>query len=366
MGRQVLHKRGARAGGSRSDPQSGGPGPSSPFGVASVSLRVYPSSPEPRRAVDELVGQAEAAERAGFDGLMTSEHHGGFANYLPNPLLVTTWLLAATTHVWAAPSPLLLPLRPVHQLIEDLAWSAARFFGRLGAGFAAGALETDFEIAGVPFEERVSRFSSALQLLAAAFGTAAAPPNPELLGALQRDPAVAAGPPLSMVVAAQSLAGARRAAALGFGVLYNSLQDLDWLRRLSEGYRAHGGQGPVVLIRRVMLGVPEPSMLTEHRRRYETYASPAAKAHWDPNDAILADPDPKALGERLADAMRRSGADAINLRIHLAGMAQADAREQLQAIGDLVLPHLRRALGLHVSRADAAASGKPQNGRNGA
>ncbi len=90
---------------------------------------------------------------------MTSEHHGGFPNYLPNPLLAATWALDATDRMWAAPCPLLLPLRPVGQVVEDLAWTAQRFPGRVGAGFAAGALADDFVVSDVPFEEMRERFT---------------------------------------------------------------------------------------------------------------------------------------------------------------------------------------------------------------
>ena len=62
----------------------------------SISLRLYPhvglSAPE---MVRELRHQAVLATEAGFDGVMTSEHHGGFAGYMPNPLQAAGWLLEA-------------------------------------------------------------------------------------------------------------------------------------------------------------------------------------------------------------------------------------------------------------------------------
>ena len=112
-----------------------------PFAPGSVSLRVYPhldrSAPE---VVQELCAQAALAADCGFDGVMTSEHHGGFAGYLPNPLQAAGWCLDAMRRGWAAPCPLLLPLRPVALVAEEVAWLAARFPGRVGVGVAAGAL----------------------------------------------------------------------------------------------------------------------------------------------------------------------------------------------------------------------------------
>ena len=69
---------------------------------------------------------------------MTSEHHGGFAGYSPNPLQVTGWLLEAMRTGWCAPCPMLLPLRPVALVAEEVAWLAARFPGRVAVGRRAG------------------------------------------------------------------------------------------------------------------------------------------------------------------------------------------------------------------------------------
>src|SRR5207248_9281924 len=52
----------------------------SPFAPGSVSLRMYPHLDLVAPAIiDELLAQAVLAAESGFDGLMISEHHGGFA-----------------------------------------------------------------------------------------------------------------------------------------------------------------------------------------------------------------------------------------------------------------------------------------------
>src|ERR1043165_2417355 len=112
-----------------------------PFGPGSISLRCYPhldlGAPE---IVAELRAQAALAIEHGFDGVMTSEHHGGFHGYLPNPLQAAGWCLEAMTSGWATPSPWLLRLRPPALVAEEVAWLAARFPGRVGLGVASGAL----------------------------------------------------------------------------------------------------------------------------------------------------------------------------------------------------------------------------------
>jgi hypothetical protein len=86
---------------------------SAPFAAGSVSFRSYPNQGlGPTETIDELCAQAALAVAHGFDGVMTSEHHGGFAGYLPNPLQLAGFLLDAMPHGWAAPCPLRCTARP--------------------------------------------------------------------------------------------------------------------------------------------------------------------------------------------------------------------------------------------------------------
>ena len=93
---------------------------------------------------------------------MTSEHHGGFAGYLPNPLQAAGFALDAMPTGWAAPCPLLLLLRPTALVIEETAWLAARHPGRVGLGVAAGALPADFEIMDTTMDDLTARYARAL------------------------------------------------------------------------------------------------------------------------------------------------------------------------------------------------------------
>src|ERR1700753_1679306 len=121
-----------------------------PFAAGSVSLRLYPHNELPAHAiVRELCDQAALALGLGFDGVMTSEHHGGFAGYMAQPLQMASFVLDSSTSGWAAAAPLLLPPRPTALGAGEVAWPRARHPGRVGLGVAAGALPLDFEVAGV-------------------------------------------------------------------------------------------------------------------------------------------------------------------------------------------------------------------------
>ena len=133
-----------------------------PLAVGSVSLRLYPHDVTACEQLDLIRSQAESAVSAGYDGVMVSEHHANFPGYLPNPIQLAGFLLGSMSGGWAAPCPLLLPMRAYALVAEDLAWLDAAYPGRVGAGFAAGALPVDFELAEVPFSEIIGRFKQAL------------------------------------------------------------------------------------------------------------------------------------------------------------------------------------------------------------
>lgn len=304
-----------------------------------VSLRIYPHALAPAACVEEMRTQAALAEAAGFDGLMTSEHHGGFRGYVPNPLQLAGWLLEATERVWAAPCPLLLPLRHWTHVAEELAWLACRFPQRVGGGFAAGGLAQDFELADLRFEEALARFKLALPSVVAALrGEAVAP--------LAGDPAIeaCAQAPVPVVSAAQSPPAAVRAARLGIGVLYDSLQTVERMQEISEAHRAAGGGGARIAIRRVWIGAAPRAEVAAQMEFYRGYAPAQAQAHWGEGEELVSGSSGVEVGEKLADIARRGDCNAFNLRVHVHGLAPEPVREQIARIGAETLPVLREGL----------------------
>jgi alkanesulfonate monooxygenase SsuD/methylene tetrahydromethanopterin reductase-like flavin-dependent oxidoreductase (luciferase family) len=313
--------------------------PTSPLAPGSISLRVYPLDLPPDEVVREIQAQGRLAEEAGFDGCMTSEHHGGFPNYLPNPLLAATWLLEATERMWAAPCPIVLALRPVAQVIEDIAWTYHRFPGRVGIGVCAGALPVDFEMAGVPFEEMFPRYRAALAELAAALGGKGE-------GPIAADPAVAvlAGGEIPVAAAVQAVKTAERAARLGASVLYDSLQTIERTKEMSDAYRAAGGTGTRILIRRVWVGDPPFANMKAQMDRFRGITPERTQKQWGAGDDLIAGDDGDEVAERVHSAMVQSGADAVNLRVFLAGLSPGQVRGQLERHGAETLPRLRGLL----------------------
>lgn len=304
------------------------------LGRGSVSLRLYPHLElDAPGIVSELLEQGRLAEQVGFDGVMVSEHHNGFGGYLPNPIQATGWLLDATQSIWAAPCPLLLALRPAAMVAEEIAWLAARFPDRVALGLAAGSLEADFTLMGLTKDDLTQRFAEAMATVSAMLLGRDA-------GSLSEDAAIrrCREHPVPVVSAAMSPAACRRAAAVGVGLLFDSLTTVQRCRELADVYRDSGGSGPVVLIRRVASGPARSERQQRQREFYESYASPAAAAHWGESEQAAGDAD--AVAEALTAQAQAVGADCLNLRVHSSGVTVAEAREQIARLAD-VLPLLR-------------------------
>jgi alkanesulfonate monooxygenase SsuD/methylene tetrahydromethanopterin reductase-like flavin-dependent oxidoreductase (luciferase family) len=310
-----------------------------PFAPGSVSVRLYPHNDLSAVEISgHLCTQGALALDGGFDGVMVSEHHGGFAGYLPNPIQTAGFILASAANGWAAPSPILLPLRPVAMAAEEVAWMDARFPGRVGLGVAAGALELDFVEMGLQLDDAVPFFKRDLPRVVAML-------RGDDLGGLAGDKALAArkADPIPVLSAAMSPTAARRAAGCGAGILLEAMSTVSRQRQLCEAFDAAGGGGSKVLIRRVWLGELPIEAVEQQRRVYESYSTGSVQQHFA-EDQTITSRDPAEVAERLAAVLREVGADALNLRVHLPGVAAHDARDQIEGLAHEVLPRLRDLL----------------------
>jgi alkanesulfonate monooxygenase SsuD/methylene tetrahydromethanopterin reductase-like flavin-dependent oxidoreductase (luciferase family) len=307
---------------------------SAPFARGSVSLGLHPlaSRDAPSQAV-AIVEQAVAAERAGFHGVTLSEHHGAFPGYMGQPLLAANWILASTERVWAGPAPYLLALRNPALVAEELAWTAARFPGRVGAALAPGYARDDFDLLGVAFEDRDQRFAGALRTLLDTLRgrdvTAAS------------DPAISAWieNPGTILTAGNSRPGVRRAAAAGTGLLLPGGNARERYRELVALYRAAGPPGPVVKTRQLWLGEPPAGALEARDDVYREAATSEMRQSRGFAEPFLHGSDEHVLDELSRD-VEDFGLDGLSIRFNLPGTAHGDVLEQIARFGDTVLPRL--------------------------
>ncbi len=71
-------------------------------------------------------------------------------------------------------------------------------------------------------------------------------------------------------------------------------------------------------------------------------ATPSSRTTFGEDQTIASD-DPIELSDRLAAAVEEAGADALNLRVQLPGMAHEEVREQIIGIGTMVLGRVRES-----------------------
>jgi alkanesulfonate monooxygenase SsuD/methylene tetrahydromethanopterin reductase-like flavin-dependent oxidoreductase (luciferase family) len=308
-----------------------------PFATGTIALGLHASSGSASLVVDTLRRQAVEASESGFDGVTLSEHHGGFPQYIPSPTMLTSVLLAAMRTGWAGPCPSVLPLRDVVTQVEDLAWLAAAYQGRVGAGFVPGYHERDFEIVGRDFAGRMSAFRDSLARASDLLQGAATDP-------LVDDVAIAALgiSPVPVICGVGGPKGAAFAAECRVGVLLTSLLDSAKARRISESFRESGGTKSCVLIRQAWVGTPSDSSLNQ-LARYRSAASDSRFLETDDQD-IVTHGEPEEIAERLAQQVLDSGADSLNLRIFSDEASASELVEQVGIFGRQVLPDVRRRL----------------------
>jgi alkanesulfonate monooxygenase SsuD/methylene tetrahydromethanopterin reductase-like flavin-dependent oxidoreductase (luciferase family) len=310
----------------------------SPFAPGSVSLRVYPHNElEAQQIVNEVCTQARLALEGGFDGIMTSEHHGGVGGYIPNPLQMAGFVLEDADQGWAAPCPLLLPLRPTALVAEEIAWLAARHPGRVGLGVGSGAMALDFEVMGLDVANAATMFKAELPRIVEML-------RGEALGQLAGDRALqdCAVHPIPVLSAAVSVTAARRAARYGAGLILEGMSGPDRIAELCTAFDDTGGTMAKVLVRRVWLGPPQAQLVEQQRRFYQANRHVSAPI---PADQTISVADGGEMAAILADLLQSTGADALNLRIHLPGVPAAAVREQITGLVSDVLPALRAKAG---------------------
>jgi hypothetical protein len=149
-------------------------------------------------------------------------------------------------------------------------------------------------------------------------------------------------------VATQGPLAVRRAARLGLGLVYDSLQSLERTRALSELHADEGGTGPRILIRRVWLGPPPLEALNAQMARFRAVGPAQLQEHWDPDGGLVSATDGAELAQRLHDAMAGGQCHAINLRVFQAGISPNAVREQISLLGAETLPHLRALIAAPV------------------
>ena len=135
----------------------------------SLPVGYFPCTQDPpagenvARMIDEIVEQAQACERAGFDGFYFTEHHQQEDAYLPAPVLMAGLVGMKTERIRVGTCVLLAPLYHPIRLAEDISVVDQATKGRMVVAMGIGYQPPDFGAFGVTPSER-AEFSPRLEI----------------------------------------------------------------------------------------------------------------------------------------------------------------------------------------------------------
>lgn len=185
---------------------------------------------------DQLVGIAQAAEEAGFEGVLLSDHlffpgdlHSKYPYSedgkpmfdgtmpFPDPWVTIGAMAAATTRLRFGTMVFILPLRHPLEVAKAVGTAAVLSNGRVLLGAGAGWIREEYDALGVEFTTRGKRYDEMIAVLRKAWSGAMVEHRGAHfdLGSFQMSPAPAA--PVPIAIGGTSEAALRRAARLGDG-----------------------------------------------------------------------------------------------------------------------------------------------------
>ena len=119
---------------------------------------------------DEMITQVKEADQLGFDGAWFAEHRiPGFA--WGNPAVWMASLARETSRIRLGSAVSLLPLHNPIRVVEDYSVVDVLSGGRLDLGVGRGLYQYDYDLSLVDMAESRPRFSEALSVIEAAWGS---------------------------------------------------------------------------------------------------------------------------------------------------------------------------------------------------
>jgi alkanesulfonate monooxygenase SsuD/methylene tetrahydromethanopterin reductase-like flavin-dependent oxidoreductase (luciferase family) len=126
----------------------------------------YPAGPRSVAALyGDLIGQAEAAERLGYDTFWVAEHHFHEYGVVPNPAVMLAALAQRTTRLKLGTAISILTFHNPLTVAESYAMVDVLSGGRLVYGVGSGYLAHEFAGYGIDPAEKRERFDETLALV---------------------------------------------------------------------------------------------------------------------------------------------------------------------------------------------------------
>jgi probable F420-dependent oxidoreductase len=330
------------------------------FGVMSNN-QPMPGADLPRM-VDELIAEAQQAERHGFDSFFTTEHHQEPAGYFPSPLVLLAALATRTSTIRLGTGIVILPLYHPTRLAEDCALIDIVSKGRLILGVGLGYQEGDFAAYGLKVPDRVSLFEEGLEIVKRAWTEEKVhfAGKRYTMGGVMVTPKPVQRPRPPIWVAAVSDEAMKRAGRVGDALMTDSFQMSARLKPRIALYRAtaesRGNVHRVVVFREGFVAPTreqaiqeyEEGLLSTHRyywRHGSYYQDVKREEDLDLkrislDRLVLGSPDDCA--EKIRRWHQEVGADYFLLRFrHPAGPSHQKVLDALRLFGEEVIPRFR-------------------------
>ena len=332
------------------------------FGLYS-SIADPPLGADLASRVEEVVEEAQLAEKSGFDSIFFGEHHQDKDGFLPSPLIVASAVAGATRSLNLGTSVILLPLHhPVH-LAEDVITLDAVSRGRVILGVGIGYQPADFQAFGIPMEDRVTLFEEGIEIIRQCWDQKPFSYHGKHhhLHNVQVRPSPFQQPSPPLWIGASTYSGARRAGRLADGFVAGPSTNFDRTSRLVDSYRKaalEAGRQPQVVLMR-------DAWVASSRAEAETVYGPevldAYKYYWrnglaefrsiqsesdftisqiGPDRLILGDPDECAAEFRRWSAAMDTDYFLLRLRhAHSGGPPHQKIMDAINLFGEKVFPN---------------------------
>jgi probable F420-dependent oxidoreductase len=135
------------------------------IGIQTIHRRTEPATAPWLPRIDELIDLVQLVDRSGFDSLWVGDHIS-FAVPILDPLLQLAQAAVASRRLTLGTSVYLLPLRHPAPVAKQVSTLDHLTEGRLIFGVGVGGeFPREYEVCGVPREERGARLTEAIPLL---------------------------------------------------------------------------------------------------------------------------------------------------------------------------------------------------------
>jgi alkanesulfonate monooxygenase SsuD/methylene tetrahydromethanopterin reductase-like flavin-dependent oxidoreductase (luciferase family) len=103
---------------------------------------------------------------------------------------------------------------------------------------------------------------------------------------------------------------------------------------MADAYRAAGGAGPIVLVRRVSVGASSVDRHAKQVDLYRSYTTEAQQSKWRGDQMIAG--DPAAIAAELTADLAETGSDSLNLRVHVPDVSPNEALGHIAGLAEVL------------------------------